>query len=63
MNICEEEQLEEKFNEITDLISYLLLDFLLISLKKIKFLIPMKTANLKRIAIKIFLVKNSPRFL
>ena len=35
MNICEEEQLEEKFNEITDQIGYLLLDFLLISLKKI----------------------------
>jgi|GEM_PF-1611370 len=35
MNIIEEEQLEEKFNEITDQIGYLLLDFLLISLKKI----------------------------
>ena len=55
MNIIEEEQLEEKFNEITDQIGYLLLDFLLISLKKIKFLNLMKTANLKCIAIKIFL--------
>ncbi len=35
MNIHEEEQLENKFDEITDHIGYLLLDFLLISLKKI----------------------------
>ncbi len=35
MNIYEEEIVENKFNEITDKIGFLMLDLILISLKKI----------------------------
>jgi len=35
MNIYEDEQLEQKLSEISDQLGYLLLDFLLASLKKI----------------------------
>jgi hypothetical protein len=35
MNIYEEEKLEKKLEEITDQLGYLLLDFLLISLKRL----------------------------
>ena len=35
MNICEDEQLERKLNEITDQLGTLMLDMLLVSLKKI----------------------------
>ena len=34
MNIYEDELLEQKLEEFTDLLGYLLLDFLLVSLKK-----------------------------
>ena len=35
MNICEDEQLERKLNEITDQLGTLMLDMLLVSMKKI----------------------------
>ncbi len=35
MNIYEEEMVEKKFDEITDQIGYLMLDLLLISMKKV----------------------------
>jgi len=35
MNIYEDERLEQKLNEISDQLGHLLLDFLLVSLKKI----------------------------
>ena len=35
MNIYEDEQLEQKLSEISDQLGHLLLDFLLVSLKKI----------------------------
>ena len=35
MNIYEDERLEEKFNEITDQLGHLLLDFLFITLTKL----------------------------
>lgn len=35
MNICEDEHLEKKLNEITDQLGTLIVDMLLVSLKKI----------------------------
>ena len=35
MNIYEDEELEEKFSEITDQLGYLFLDFLCVTLKKL----------------------------
>lgn len=35
MNICEEEILEQKFEELSDQMGHLVLDILLISLKKV----------------------------
>ncbi len=35
MNIYEEEKLEKKFEEITDQLGYLMLDLILVSLKKV----------------------------
>jgi hypothetical protein len=35
MNIYEEEHLEKKFQQVTDLIGYLLLDLLVVSLMKV----------------------------
>jgi len=35
MNIYEDEKLEEKFNEITDQLGYLFLDFVFVTLEKL----------------------------